>query len=130
MIAKLYENSLLYVEVEPSQIPWLKIFVKKPTKELSHCDIKTKAMIYETLDMIEKQMISYFKPTKINIASFGNYLPQVHFHIMARFKIDDYFPEPMWGTKQRSGELNLTNIDRFYTHMQKYLTNNTKRHYT
>ncbi len=119
---RLYENSLLYVEVEPSQVPWVKIFVKKPTRELSSCDTQTKAMLYETLDKIERQMIGFFKPTKINIASFGNYKPQVHFHIMARFKTDDFYPEPMWGTKQRSGELNLTNLDEFYDKLQKYLT--------
>jgi diadenosine tetraphosphate (Ap4A) HIT family hydrolase len=39
---------------------------------------------------------------KINIASFGNLLPQVHWHIMARFETDSYFPEPMWGQKQRA----------------------------
>ncbi len=79
-------------------------------------------MLYETLDKIERQMLKFFNPTKINIASFGNYLPQVHFHIMARFKTDDFYPEPMWGSKQRSGELNLTNLDEFYDKLQKYLT--------
>ena len=121
---RLYENSLLYVEVEPSQIPWVKIFVKKPTRELSSCDKKTKDMLYETLDKIERQMLKFFNPTKINIASFGNYLPQVHFHIMARFKTDDFYPEPMWGERQRSGELSLTNIDKFYAILQKYLATN------
>jgi diadenosine tetraphosphate (Ap4A) HIT family hydrolase len=30
-------------------------------------------------------------------------LPRVHWHIMARFENDEYFPEPMWGAKQREG---------------------------
>jgi diadenosine tetraphosphate (Ap4A) HIT family hydrolase len=47
-------------------------------------------------------MLSYFNADKINIASFGNLLPQVHWHIMARFETDSYFPEPMWGQKQRA----------------------------
>ncbi|RLA74210.1 MAG: HIT family protein [Epsilonproteobacteria bacterium] len=122
MTDRLYENSLLYIEIEPSQVPWLKIFVKKPTKELSSCDKKTKAMLYQTLDTIEKHMLQFFKPTKINIASFGNYKPQVHFHIMARFKTDDYYPEPMWGAKQRNDKLHLQNIDEFYNLLEKYLS--------
>ncbi|HHH72870.1 MAG TPA: HIT family protein, partial [Sulfuricurvum sp.] len=44
------------------------------------------------------------------IASFGNMLPQVHWHIMARFKEDSYFPEPMWGEKQRDSRLDLPPI--------------------
>ena len=59
-------------------------------------------------------MLSYFKPEKINIASFGNYVPHVHFHIMARFKEDSYFPEPMWGKKQRDANLNLADFNKFF----------------
>ena len=40
-------------------------------------------------------MLDYFQPDKINIASFANYLPQVHWHIMARFAYDRHFPEPV-----------------------------------
>jgi hypothetical protein len=40
-----------------------------------------------------KLILSYFNADKINIASFGNLLPQVHWHIMARFETDSYFPE-------------------------------------
>jgi hypothetical protein len=32
---------------------------------------------------------------------------------MARFKTDSYFPEPMWGTKQRDAELDLPSFDGF-----------------
>jgi diadenosine tetraphosphate (Ap4A) HIT family hydrolase len=49
-------------------------------------------------------MIDYFKPDKINLASFGNYVTHVHMHIQARFKDDSFFPEPTWGIKQRDGK--------------------------
>ena len=32
-----YESKNLYLEEEKSQIPWIKIFTKKPYKELSEC---------------------------------------------------------------------------------------------
>ena len=108
-----YENNLIKIEVENSSIPWLKIFAKKECKEFSECDSKTKAEIWRVLDVIEKKMLEFYKPTKINIASFGNYLPKVHFHIMARFKKDSHFPEPMWGKKQRDGELGILKLDDF-----------------
>ena len=109
----IYENDLVYIEIEPSQIPWLKIFTKDDAKELSQCDDKTKSEIFRLLDTIEKAMLEFYNPTKINIASFGNYLPKVHFHIMARFEEDDYFPEPMWGTKQRDNNLEIKSIEEF-----------------
>lgn len=99
----IYSNSLIYIEIHESQIPWLKIFTHVPHKEFSECSSEEKKMVWEALDIIEKEMLEYFKPTKINIASFGNMLPRVHWHIMARFENDSYFPEPMWGIKQRDG---------------------------
>lgn len=102
-----YENQLIRVEIEESEIPWLKIFSQTPYKEFSDCNQKTKLEILNALDLIEKEMIKEFQPEKINIASFGNYLPQVHFHVMARFKEDSFFPEPMWGKKQREGKITL-----------------------
>jgi diadenosine tetraphosphate (Ap4A) HIT family hydrolase len=99
----IYTNSLITIEIHESEIPWLKIFTQVPHKEFSECLSEEKKMILDALDIIEKEMLEYFKPTKINIASFGNMLPRVHWHIMARFENDSYFPEPMWGVKQREG---------------------------
>jgi diadenosine tetraphosphate (Ap4A) HIT family hydrolase len=109
----IYENDNIRLELEDSEIPWLKIFTKEPYREMSEVPSSTKKEIYELLDIIEKEMLSYYKPTKINIASFGNYLPHVHWHIMARFKEDSYFPEPMWGKKQRKSTIDLPNINNF-----------------
>jgi len=110
----LFQNELINIQVETCEIPWLKIFTNKPIKEFSNCDTKTKKEIWKYLDIIEKEMIRYFNPDKINIASFGNYVPHVHFHIMARFKNDSFFPEPMWGKKQREAKLNLPSFEEFF----------------
>jgi diadenosine tetraphosphate (Ap4A) HIT family hydrolase len=110
---KIYENNLIFIEVEKSEIPWLKVFTQEPYKEFSECPKEVKEEIWRVLDIIEKQMLSYYNPTKINIASFGNYMPLVHFHIMARFEKDSYFPEPMWGKKQREMNLDLKSFDDF-----------------
>ncbi len=113
----LYQNELLKVEIEPFEIPWVKIFTIEPYKEFSECDFSLKLEILKFLDFIEKEMISYFKPDKINIASFGNYVPHVHFHIQARFKNDSFFPEPTWGKKMRDNELQL-DLTPFYNQLK------------
>ncbi|WP_173026297.1 HIT family protein [Nitratiruptor sp. SB155-2] len=108
-----YENRYIYIEVEESEVPWLKIFAKKKCKEMSDCDEVTKKMIFKALEIIEKEMLDYFKPDKINIASFGNYVPQVHWHIQARFQNDSFFPEPLWGKRQREGNVQLSPMEDF-----------------
>lgn len=117
----IYKNNLIKIEIEPSEIPWLKIFTIEDIKEFSQCNNEIKQEIFKYLDIIEKEMLDYFKPKKINIASFGNYVPHVHFHIMARFEEDSYFPEPMWGKKQRDANLNLPSFEKFYENLKKKL---------
>ena len=112
-MSSFYQNKLIRIEVEEAEIPWLIIFTQQPYKEMSELDPQTKQQIWSLLDLIEVEMLDYFKPDKINIASFANYLPQVHWHIMARYKEDSYFPEPMWGKKQREATLQLPSLDIF-----------------
>ncbi len=109
----IYENENIKIEVEKSEIPWLKIFTQTPYKEMSEVPGVLKFEIYYLLDIVEKEMIAYYNPTKINIASFGNYMPHVHWHIMARFEEDSYYPEPMWGTKQGESNLDLPSFETF-----------------
>jgi len=113
-----YENKNIRIEIEKSEIPWLKIFTQYPYKEMSDVPNELQYEIYNLLNIIEKEMLAYYKPTKINIASFGNYVPHVHWHIMARFKDDSYFPEPMWGKKQRESKLKIPCLDDFLIRLQ------------
>jgi len=115
----IYENENVKIVSEESEIPWLKIFTKHPYKEMSEVPSDIKFDIYHLLDVIEKEMLDYYKPKKINIASFGNYMPHVHWHIMARFEEDSYYPEPMWGTKQREAKLDLPDFDIFCQNVVK-----------
>jgi len=64
---RIYEDELIFIEVETSQIPWLKIFPIKKYKELSDCDTKTREQLLETMLLVEKQMIKYYSPIKVNI---------------------------------------------------------------
>lgn len=117
----IFENELVSLEVEPSEIPWVKVFTKRKIKEFSECTLEEKTEIFRMIDIIEKLMLEYFKADKINIASFGNVLPHVHWHIMARFKSDSYFPEPMWGQKQRESNLDLPDFEVFFSQLGERL---------
>ena len=117
----IFENELVYVKKEESEIPWLIIFTKREIKEFSETTLEEKSEIFRLLDIIEKEMLYYYNPKKINIASFGNMLPRLHWHIMARFEEDSYFPEPMWGKVQRSARLELKSFDKFVEGLNKKL---------
>jgi len=118
----IYKHSDFYIEVHESEIPWLKIFTTEPYKELTDVPKALRRHLYEVMETIEQEMRTYYTPEKINIAAFGNYLPHLHIHVMARFKEDSYFPEPMWGKEQRKSELQLPDAQEFYTGLQKEIS--------
>ena len=42
-----------------------------------------------------------YRPDKINLASFGNVVPHLHWHVIPRFADDRHFPAPIWATPER-----------------------------
>ena len=121
----IYEDKLVKVEIEVFEIPWIKIFTQEPIKEFSSCGAELRNYIMNIVNIVEILMIETFSPDKINISSFGNYVPHVHFHVQARFKNDSYFPEPTWGKKQREMNIKINNLEVFYKKLEEKL-NNTK----
>jgi len=114
----IFSNKLIKIEIEEFEIPWIKIFTQEEIKEFSSCSKQLQLEILDLINFIEKEMISYFNPSKINIASFGNYVPHVHFHIQARFENDSFFPEPTWGKKQRENTLELPSLEEFFNSLK------------
>lgn len=53
---------------------------------------------------VERVLRETLQPTKINLASLGNVVPHLHWHIVARFEWDSHFPMPIWATAQRTVE--------------------------
>jgi len=119
----IYKDEDIYIEKENSEIPWVKIFTINEYKELSDMPKELRLYIWEVANIVEKLMIDYYKPTKINLASFANMLPRVHIHIMARFKEDSYFPNPMWGEKLRESNLKLPDEEIFFKKLNNALKN-------
>jgi len=110
----IYENKDFYIEKEESEIPWLKIFTKYPYKELGDMPKELRNELWNIYDIVEDEMKRYYRPTKINMASFANMLPRVHLHVMARFENDSFFPNPIWGEKLREGQVRLPDENKFY----------------
>lgn len=42
-------------------------------------------------------------PHKINLASLGNMVPHLHWHVIPRFSDDRHFPQPVWAAAERAG---------------------------
>jgi diadenosine tetraphosphate (Ap4A) HIT family hydrolase len=123
----IYEDNEIYLQKEESEIPWIKIFTKEPYKELGDVPKELRSRLWETYDIVEREMKQYYKPKKINMASFANILPRVHIHVMARYEDDSYFPNPMWGEKLRDAALNLPDEKEFHKKVFNALAKNNQQ---
>lgn len=102
----------------------MKIFTKENYRELSDCPTFLQNMLFQYVLACELSLREHYNPEKINIASFANYVPRVHFHVMARFKEDAFFPECMWGKQQREvRDLNLPDFEGFKLILLKEINN-------
>lgn len=46
-------------------------------------------------------MRHHFSPHKLNVASLGNQVAQLHIHVIGRFETDAAWPRPVWGAQSR-----------------------------
>jgi diadenosine tetraphosphate (Ap4A) HIT family hydrolase len=52
---------------------------------------------------VEQVLRDTLRPDKINVASLGNQVPHVHWHVIPRFADDAHFPDPVWAARRREG---------------------------
>jgi len=109
----IWQNSNFYIEKHNSLLPWVKLFTKNSYKELTDIPFDIKMEMFGLIENIEAALIEFYKPDKINIASFGNMLPHMHWHIIARFKDDPYFPKTTWEEPVREFNLELPSFSEF-----------------
>ena len=70
--------------------------------ELSDLDDAHRAECLAAVVAVERVLRDLLRPIKINVASLGNMVPHLHWHVIARFDWDSHFPQPVWGTPQRA----------------------------
>lgn len=69
--------------------------------EFSDLDAAARSECMERVCAIETVLRERLAPTKINVASLGNVVPHLHWHVVARFGWDSHYPNPIWGQAKR-----------------------------
>ncbi len=70
-------------------------------REMTDLDPDERQGLMNVVFAVEKVVRTLFAPDKINLASFGNMTPHLHWHVIPRWHDDRHFPEPVWGSVQR-----------------------------
>ena len=81
-----------------SRYPWLILVPARPDKtELHDLDPADQSRLITEIDRASRALSRLYSPHKINVAAIGNMVPQLHIHVVARYRTDDAWPAPVWG---------------------------------
>jgi len=69
--------------------------------EWSDLGLAGQAALMGAVGAVERVLREALAPTKINLASLGNVVPHLHWHVIARFDWDSHFPAPVWASPAR-----------------------------
>lgn len=78
--------------------PWLVLVPKvADAVEILDLDAAQRSQLTTEIDAVSRVLKTLFKPDKLNVAALGNLVPQLHVHVIARFRTDIAWPRPVWG---------------------------------
>ena len=109
LIDKRIENDSEYIQdLELSQLrlykdgdlDWFLLIPRvEGVKDWHELDENLQMQLTREINYCCKLLEKYAKPDKINVGSLGNMVPQMHIHIIARYKNDRAWPNAIWEQK-------------------------------
>jgi len=79
---------------------FLRVIVNRHLKEMT--DLEERERLMRVVFACEAALRGLYRPEKVNLASFGNVVPHVHWHVIARFVDDAHFPDAIWAPARRA----------------------------
>ncbi len=84
--------------MKDANYPW---FILVPDRddlsEIHHLSGEDQLQLIKESAFLSAVLEEVFRAEKINIASLGNMVPQLHVHHVVRYKDDMAWPSPVWG---------------------------------
>ena len=88
--------------VDNQKFPWIILIPKrKGVRDISELNIKDQSLLMKEIVYSSKLMKKIFKTSKLNVEKIGNIVPQLHIHIIARYKKDNSWPLSVWVVKDK-----------------------------
>ncbi len=90
------------VRVADADYPgFCRVIVRRHVAEMTDLSQEERTRLMTVVFTVEEVLRAAFLPDKINLASFGNVVPHLHWHVIPRWRDDRHFPQPIWGSAQR-----------------------------
>ena len=81
-----------------SRYPWFILVPRRAeVREIHHLSAADQQQLWQESAQFSQLLEDQFQPDKLNVATLGNMVPQLHIHHIARYKDDAAWPAPVWG---------------------------------
>jgi diadenosine tetraphosphate (Ap4A) HIT family hydrolase len=80
-----------------------RVILNDHAKEMTDLAEADRARLMGIVYAVEGLLRELLAPEKINLASFGNVVPHLHWHVIPRFSDDPHFPNSVWSARVREG---------------------------
>ena len=82
---------------------YCRVICNRHVREMTDLEASARDRVMRVVFAAEEAVRGVMRPDKINLASFGNMVPHLHWHVIPRFVNDRHFPNSIWGEPQRAG---------------------------
>ena len=86
---------------EPRHPGFCRVVWTAHVREMSDLPPADAAQLMATVLTVERVLREQLAPDKINLASLGNVVPHLHWHVIPRWCDDSHFPDPVWAAPRR-----------------------------
>lgn len=91
------------VLVDDAQYPgFCRVIWNSHFREMTDLALADRALFMQAVWQVEAAVREIMQPDKMNIASLGNVVPHLHWHVIPRYSDDAHFPGPIWAQVQRT----------------------------
>jgi len=77
--------------------------LNRHVSEMTDLDTTERERLMRVVFACERALREGLRPDKVNLASLGNQVPHLHWHVIARFRDDPHFPDAVWASPRRAG---------------------------
>lgn len=108
----LWRNALLRVILvnDPHYPGFCRVIVNRHVKEMTDLAPDERAQVMASVWTVESVLRELLSPEKINLASLGNVVPHLHWHVIPRFADDRHFPDAVWAAPRREGVAHAVDV--------------------
>ncbi|MBI5851171.1 MAG: HIT family protein [Planctomycetes bacterium] len=86
---------------EPEWPGFCRVIWREHVAELTDLADDDRARVMRAVSATEAALRTLLAPDKINLASLGNLVPHLHWHVIPRWRDDSRFPAPIWAPALR-----------------------------